>query len=180
VPIELHGLALAVTKFARERELFEQSMIRLERTPGGGSRERQYPTTAFLELLEGLFDARRKLDGPPEEPPRMESIATLVEQKVSRPQIANMFGITVNEVWQEIEKPGSVIGRPGYVHPSDRQREEQRMDELAEMDDFLPLAAASAKARIDRQERAAEREGHGQALRDGQSNRSARSLAEVS
>jgi hypothetical protein len=106
----------------------------------------------------------------------MESIATLVEQKVSRPQIANMFGITVNEVWQEIEKPGSVIGRPGYVHPSDRQREEQRMDELAEMDDFLPLAAASAKARIDRQERAAEREGHGQALRDGQSNRSARSL----
>jgi hypothetical protein len=137
---EEHPIALAVARLAAELRLHELDTERLSRRIG--SVEARHPTLSFLQAMVNVFEAREKIGIPSDGPRKLEPLLDLISQGVSKRQIATMYGLDLNQLEQELEKPGSVTGKPGYVSPHDRQQKQQLAREEIEIDSLGSAAAA--------------------------------------
>jgi hypothetical protein len=142
---EEHPLALAVARFAVQVRLHERESE--QRSRSYRESEFRYPSESFLRVMATLFETRERFGVPDDGPRSLEPIVELIGQGVSRRQIATMYGLTLNELEEEIERPGSMTSKPGYVSPHERQLQQEKAREAIEINGLGGAAAAIAMKR---------------------------------
>lgn len=139
MPSSMRPMSELVQRLSAELTAFDQR----------DDQEDQMPEESFFAIVEAILQMREK-EVVSLEPLYIEPIKDLIEQKVTREQIARMYGFVDRqgrpETWkvqEELDKPGTHVNE-NWVHPAERKHR-QRIEESRHRREDAVLNGAARK-----------------------------------